>query len=144
MLHKLAEMQVAQINLQYSVIKMTLNMQDKKNSKMQHNDWRCLSDTCIETKKLQTIKKWVQIECKNARSLVLLIAQELFLLLLLEAVSIMNALSHMHDDDSTKENVNQWTDSYTNHLITQDIDWKAWPEIEDPALMGIRNNLSPL
>lgn len=56
---------------------MTL-MQVKKNSKMQHNDRRCLSDTCIETKKLQTIKKCEQTECKNAWSLVLLIAQEFF------------------------------------------------------------------
>lgn len=64
----------------------------------------------------------MQKECKNAWSLVLLIAQENCLLLLLEAVSIMSTLSHMHDDDSTKENVNQWTDSYMNHLITQDTD----------------------
>ncbi len=55
----------------------------------------------------------------------------------------MNALSHMHDDN-TKENVNQWTDSYMNHFITQDTDWKAWPEMEKPALMGILNNPGPL
>lgn len=44
----------------------------------------------------------------------------IFLQLLLEALSIMNALTHMHDDN-TKEYDNQWTDSHMTHFITQDI-----------------------
>ncbi len=101
-------------------------MWDDKKKSLQHNDLWCPSDACVN-QKWQTITKqcWQNLQ------------------LFLEALSIMNALSHMHDDN-TKENVNQWTDSYMNHFLTQDTDWKAWPEMEKPALMGILNNPGPL
>lgn len=84
-------------------------MPHKQFCKLQNNDLWCPSDACVN-QKITNNYKTVQTECKTHGLL--------FYIKHLEALSIMNALSHMHDDN-TKENVNQWTDSYMNHFLTK-------------------------